>query len=174
MDNIFELCKTGDLDGLIQLEKKLDINKIINHTNKYGWTPFITATIYGHLNIVKYFVANGCNINVLQNNSNVLYHVVLNQGNKLNKKQLYEILNYLINELNNNINQRDTRGNTLLHYAIINNKVDSANILLDMGINKYCQNQYTDVAFDLAPNDEILERIHNKYVKDYLEYIATI
>jgi ankyrin repeat protein len=181
MDNIIELCKIGDLNGLIQLEKELGMrfnellhsDNIIDNINYTEQSPIFTALINGHLNIVKYFVSKGYNINVLQNNSNILYRVIFNE-NKLNKEQLFEILNYLINYLHFDINKRDICGNTLLHFAILNNKINSTNILLDMGINKYYQNQYSEVAFDLAPNDEILEQIDNKHITEYLEYVTTI
>ena len=168
MDNIFDLCKTGNLEGIQQLEEEFGIDNIINHTNKYGWSPFITAAIYGHLNIVKYLVANGCNIHVKQNNANIMTHIIFNKGDKLNKNQLREMIYYIIHELNFDINRRDVYGNTYLHYALANDKIDSANILLEMGINKYLQNQYNDFAFDLVSN-KVLEKIPNEYTKEYLQ-----
>jgi len=175
MDHIFELCKIGDLNGLIKLDKELGLrikDNIINNTNKYEQTLFFIATTNGHLHIIKYFISNGYNL--LNNSSNILKQIILNKENKLNEEKIFELLNYLINELNIDINNRDTCGNTLLHYAILHNKINSANVLLDMGINKYYLNQNSEVAFDLAPNDEVLERIHYKYVTEYLEYITTI
>ena len=168
-----KLCKNGDLDGLIQLEKEYGIDKIINHPSKNGLTPFITATIYGHLNIVKHLVEIGYQFNASHTNLEVLYSVVFNQCN-LNKDSLIEVLTYLINELGFDINERDILGNTLLHYAILKNKAETANMLLDIGINKYCQNQYSECAFDLAPNDEILEQIYHKHIVEYIEYMDTI
>jgi len=169
MENIIELCKIGDLEGIIQLEKELDIyiNDIYNENieNYVNKTPFVIALIHGHLHIVKYFISSGYNTDLLHN-SNIIHDVISNENN-LNKEQLIAIFNYLINELHIDINKRDMIGNTFLHYAITHNKIISANILLNMGINKYNQNQYSEVAFDLATND-LLEQINNKYVEDYL------
>ena len=58
---LFGACKNNDIKKIKELvEEKGDD---INEQNVYGWTVLHVASMYGHLETVKYLVEKGANIN---------------------------------------------------------------------------------------------------------------
>jgi ankyrin repeat protein len=66
-------CITGDLTSVKNIiEKRIDVNKIItvDHDEFWndGYTFLMTASMYGHIDIVEELIKNGANLDTLERN----------------------------------------------------------------------------------------------------------
>lgn len=66
-ETLFNAVKQGDIaDILLCLENGADVN--FKYQLMFGWTPLILATELGHFDVVKLLLANGANVNILNDN----------------------------------------------------------------------------------------------------------
>jgi ankyrin repeat protein len=60
-DNIFDACRQGDLEAVIFfISQRVDVNVC----DFCSWTPLMWACDYDHLEIVKYLLESGADLNV--------------------------------------------------------------------------------------------------------------
>lgn len=62
---LLDACKKGDLENVKSI---CTVKKHINAANDNGWTPLIVATYNNQIEIVKYLISEGANINIKNNN----------------------------------------------------------------------------------------------------------
>ena len=107
-------------------ENPTNINK---HNEAFSnWTPLHYASKNGHLNIVKFLIATGAEIDTLStNNVTPLLHAC-NQGH-------YSVINFLLNN-GANINHQNIHKSTSLHYAVDGKHLKIVKLLIQRGANK--------------------------------------
>ncbi|XP_015911917.1 G patch domain and ankyrin repeat-containing protein 1 homolog [Parasteatoda tepidariorum] len=62
-NDIFRYAQEGTLEVIKECINK-DDKSLINKQDVYGWTPLMCATCEGHLNVVKYLLQCGADVNV--------------------------------------------------------------------------------------------------------------
>lgn len=62
---LLDACKKGDLETVKSI---CTVKKHINDVNDSGWTPLIVATYNNQIEIVKFLISEGANINIKNNN----------------------------------------------------------------------------------------------------------
>ncbi|MCP3926279.1 MAG: hypothetical protein GY714_27250 [Desulfobacterales bacterium] len=116
--------------GLIETVKLLVSKKIsINKKNKYKSTPLDLALDNGHENVALYLLSKKGKYK----KSKSLIHIAV-------KKDYKEILKRYRNK--KNINQKDKRGNTQVHLAVLKGNVDYLKTLLNSGANINAVNKH--------------------------------
>jgi ankyrin repeat protein len=121
----------------------------LNVYNNNRHTPLMMACGHKHLNCVKYLVQNGADINAEDNNQDNLLHGCIHND-------AYDILLFLASNKNSKIiNNRNCNNNTPLSYAIKQNKMKYAEILLKYGADTHTCNLdgYTPLLYTTERND---------------------
>jgi ankyrin repeat protein len=121
----------------------------LNVYNNNHHTPLMMACGHKHLNCVKYLVQNGADINAEDNNNDNLLHGCIHND-------VYDILLFLVTNKNNKIiNNRNCNNMTPLSYAIKQNKMKYAELLLKYGADTHTCNLdgYTPLLYTTERND---------------------
>ena len=58
----------------------MQANIVVDCRNNNGFTPLMIAVYYGHLEMVKYLVTAGANINAQDNKKHTVLHVALRKN----------------------------------------------------------------------------------------------
>jgi len=149
---IHDLAKQGDVLGT---EIMFERGHYIDLKNEIGKTPLHIAAFFGHIDIVRFLVENGADINkeIESSGQTALYMAVLQNH--------YQIIRYLIkNGAFVNVTDKIT-GKTLLHIAAKKGDVQMTGILISAKINVLINNKRGMTARDIAAmnNNKILEKI---------------
>lgn len=151
--NIWEAVEKGSLLGV-----KYWLNqdpKNVNKKNKNfrDETPLMYACARGSLEIVKYLISQGAEINDTSKYGNTSLIIASYAG-------YMPIVKYLLDK-EVNINQQDTKNKfTALHWAINNDQLDIVKILIENGadINLKDNKDRTSIAYAKALNRLSIER----------------
>ncbi len=120
--DIFQIAKTGSLS---ELKSLLESNpKLVDQTNEAGYTPLILSCYNGNKEVAMYMIDKSKNIN-LNNGYGTALMAATVKGN-------YELVEYLL-EKKADTNIADSNGTTALHYAIIFNLENIAELLVKSG-----------------------------------------
>jgi ankyrin repeat protein len=122
-DQIHELAQKGDLEGIKTLiEKDPDL---LSARDKDGRTPLHWACRGVHLEVVKFLVDKGTDVNSEDSNKVVPLHSLAVRNNA-------EAIEILIAK-GANVDAKDYGGNTALHYAAMSDAADAVAILVKKG-----------------------------------------
>lgn len=116
-------------------------------------TPIIITAIHGHIEIVKYLIDKGADINAKNNDDESLLHIVANNGH-------LNIIKYLIENNKVDINGVNYKNQTPIMAAAINGKVKVVKLLLKYGANPEMKDILGDTALSNAikfDNHEIIK-----------------
>ena len=104
-NSVFYYSKHGDIDGVKPFVEKGDIYS----ANKYGFTPLLIATYYGHTSLVKYLVENGAVVDRQDNRgwTSLMYAAYYN----------YTEIAKILLEHNASVTIKNSEGKTALDYA---------------------------------------------------------
>lgn len=161
---LFQLASNAKSSRLFDSVMKYNID--INQTDEKGWSPIHFACRYNtNLDIFKFLIKNATNYQLKTNhNLSILHLSMLNENEEVAKYILEHKLYNDINEVDKNnatplliaaefsktteiielliknkanINAVDKEGNSILHYAIRNEKIEILEYILKLDIDKY-------------------------------------
>ena len=128
-------------------------NSPVDRPAKELGTPLKTAIEGGFVDIVRFLVKNGANINRTNEGGVTPLQTAIRWGN-------LETVKFLL-AAGAEVNVRDAYGFTPLMYAASGNKPEAAGLLLDKGADPQIKNNRGQTAMDLVsrnlPNKEVTE-----------------
>jgi ankyrin repeat protein len=131
-DEIHNLAQKGDLEGVkTQIEQNPEL---INARDKEGRTPLHWACRGVHLEIVRFLVDKGADVNVEDYNKIVPLHSLAVRNNT-------KAIELLLAK-GANVNAKDYGANTPLHYAAIYDAADAAALLIEKGASIESRDNY--------------------------------
>lgn len=116
LDDILEVCKSGTIE---ELKKISFTDRILFEKNQKGWSPIIVAAYNGNVDLVKWLVEAGADINDRNNNGTT---VIMYYKEYMSRSRDFSRLEELIN-LGADLSLSDHAGKTVFDY--INNSSDS-------------------------------------------------
>lgn len=120
--DIFQIARNGSVTELKQILKQDPL--AINKTNLSGYTPLILACYNGNDQVAKYLVENDADIDLNNGYGTALMAATI-KGNAA-------LVTFLLKH-KANVNLSDTNGTTALHYAVIFNLDEIAELLYKAG-----------------------------------------
>lgn len=167
-----------NLDDKDQVKSKEAYNKLSSHIKKHPESLYSQSSIYGSI-YTPYIYAASINLNTLIQLHNIyqalsknldlpdiyiepyefknikgdtLIHYITHRiiKDKPGVKNMYLMLEYILDTINVNINAVDKNGNTALHLASKFNKMDLVKVLLFHGINPNIINYEKKIALNYA------------------------
>ena len=157
----------------------------INTQNNFQETPLLSAASEGHISVVQYLISEGADVNILNNISeSPLFRSCIKGYSKVAVALIdaaadcsiitkymetammvaassgaANIVKMLANAEGTNLNVRNSRGETSLHYAALHGHVDVVKVLCELGINANAQSNRGDTALlaSLSSGVECLE-----------------
>ena len=131
MSELIDAVENNDIERVIIL---LEEGADPDIQNKYGETALIISSSNGYIENVKLFISSNENdVNFIINNINPFTHAT-NSNN-------FEVIKYLLNEAEINIDVVDGFGNTALIIACEKGLLEIANYLINNGANVNHQNE---------------------------------
>ncbi|XP_030851347.1 transient receptor potential cation channel subfamily A member 1 homolog isoform X2 [Strongylocentrotus purpuratus] len=159
--DLYKAAKSGNLSEIGRLLKdEEDGGKDrLNEPDKKDRTPLHHASQAGHVNVVKYLIENGADINAEGDNKRLAIHfAAMTKPGKASKIEESSVILYLLSQ-EVDVNARDTFGLTPLHIAAMRgNKPAVFNLLSadDININEKDKNDMTPLHVAcLHGNDDI-------------------
>jgi ankyrin repeat protein len=126
---IYEVTEKGDLSRLKNL-LSANTNLINAHRERDGATPLHLAVLNGHLEVARYLINMGADVNAKTAKDKTPLHLAASKtGPQFPGKQLAEALI----AAGAKIDLPSNDGSTALHYAAQNNAVDVADLLIQKG-----------------------------------------
>ena len=128
---------------------KEDFRKLINKKNSKGVVPLHYASFQGNVDIIKYLINYGADINALtKRDLNIIHYAA--QGNQPNSLVYF----YLFHRDKINLENVDKGGSTPLHWASYSSSVEFALYLINYGvdINKKDKNGNTPLHLAVIKN----------------------
>lgn len=152
--------KTGRFDStpLHDASEKNDIEAIsyllengadIEAENKLGQTALFTAAANKCSKAIYHLILKANIKHILPDTKKNIIHCILDNCINLNP---FQIIEYCICK-GINVNAQDNLGNTPLHYAVKNNLIDIARLLLKRGADKNIRNSDKETPLDIATAD---------------------
>lgn len=121
-NEFFNCCNAGDFDKVKYfIESGIDVN-VKNFES--GWAPLHYAAIYGNYDNVKYLIK----VNVVPKDDSDGFSPLFLAVFSKNIKNILKIVSLLINH-GAEINYRNNRGETVLHYVFFNSYIDDKNTI---------------------------------------------
>ncbi len=107
----WDACRVGNIFEVKKVIKKIDD---INKHNNEGWNAIIISAYNHHIEIIKYLLENGANINSINKNGTTVF---MYAKTKVIQNNNYEILDFLL-ENGADINKKDVKNCwTVLDYV---------------------------------------------------------
>jgi hypothetical protein len=117
-----------------------DLGARLNMVDSQGKTPLRVAVDLEAWETARYLIDSGADLFNTASDGESAATIILSKGPSVIK----QLLN------TNNINKKDTMGNTVLHYAAIKGKEDTIKTLLDLGAIKNIKNNEDETPYDIA------------------------
>lgn len=143
MVDIFEACAVGARDKVIKL-LALD-PYLLNSYSHDGWTPLHMAVFFGHIDLVRFLLDAGADIDALSKNGQDLTPLHSALANPHHAK-----VSLLLIEKGADITLAQSEGYTPLHYAAANGTDDVVIHLLAMNANRSAKTKDGKTPLDLA------------------------
>lgn len=152
--DLFESCCIGDSE---HVKSTLDTEpELINTFSEDGFTPLGLACFFGHVEIVKYLLKKGADVNTPS--SNPFQVAPIHSATAISN---YDITELLIKN-GANVNVRQQSGVTPLHSTAHNGKLEIIRLLIDHG---------ADVKAKTADNKTPLEMAEEKNYVEAADFI---
>ncbi|ORX42282.1 ankyrin [Piromyces finnis] len=161
-----------DLVKYLIEKKNVDIN--IQEINKL--IPLYYAFINGHINVVKYLIDKGTDLNISDNIGTAPLHFACQE-----EKENLDLVKYLIEEKNVDANVKNSFGCTPLHVACENGNINIVKYLIDKGADINIKDNYGCILLHRACLSEkesldlvkylIEEKKMNMNIKDSYGYL---
>ena len=132
--------------------------KNINHQNKHGWSPLMTATRRNNLELVKLLLKKGADVNLVNQCGN-------NALNLACSDQCFDIVKYLLQNTNVNINHQNNHGWSPLMTAVCRINLELVKLLLKQGADVNLVNCNDDDALKLAIYNNDISLFISKEIK---------
>lgn len=146
--DVFNVARNGTLEQAKQLVK-LD-PAAFNVINEEGFSPLLLACYRGNVEVAKFLIELGCNINQKSNMGTPLMAAVVKGNNQL--------IQYLVLK-NADLDISDSNGTTALIYAVQFNNIQAIKILLKHNADKTHKDKQGKTAFEyavFAGNEDII------------------
>ena len=175
-DDIYMSAKNGNLKCVQQnISNGVDVNIKTEDSDMMGNTPLMTASFYGHIEIVKYLIDEGADVNASRLYGNI---TALNEASQRGHDKIVQLLikhgaidSSLIDasavgdlekvskliEQGSDINQRAYRGTTALLKASSNGHLEIVKLLIKSGAKVNTQDMYGQTALMLSSYDGHLD-----------------
>ena len=152
--DVFDVARKGTL-----AEAKAHVKqnpKAFNVVNQEGFSPLILACYRNNIEVAKYIIENGGDINGSSNMGTPLMAAIVKGNN--------EIAKFLI-EKNADVNLADANGTTALIYATMFKNIEIVALLMKKNANVNLKDNRGNSALDyaiLADNDKLIETLKTK------------
>jgi ankyrin repeat protein len=147
---LFRAVQDGDIEGVRELFAG-HIIPDINDNNDYGWTPLITASDYGYIDIAKLLIDNGADVNAQSDNHKTpLMRAIVNNHIDIAK---------LLIEAGADVNAKDIFGSTALIFAAYYNRRNLVKMLIDNGADVNARDSHGKTARDYIKDKNDFDRI---------------
>lgn len=113
-NELLDACRQGDIEVVHNI---CVVKRHINEKDKHGWTPLIVATYYNRTEVVRFLIAHGANIYVVNNNGTTLLMYAKEAYRNTGDNSLFKL--YISLGLSKDI--QDYNGFNLAHYLERNN-----------------------------------------------------
>ena len=121
------LMYTVEKNDIEMVRLLLEYNAEVNLQNEYGWTAFMIAIFYDHIDIAKILIESGADIEIRDRKENrTIFMIVSHHGNM-------KMVEFLINELKVDINARDNNGWTAYMLARFEGHLEVVDFLESLG-----------------------------------------
>jgi ankyrin repeat protein len=131
-DEIHEAAQKGDL---VSVRAIIDNNsEAVHSTDKEGRTPLHLASRGAHLEVIRYLVDKGADVNALDNNHAAPLHSLANRDHS-------EGIEFLLSK-GADIDIIDYERHTALHYTAMNNQLEAAALLVQKGAGLEIKDDY--------------------------------
>ena len=105
--------------------KLIQIPKIVNIQNKFGWTPIIVAIYNNHKEIIKTLLINGAELSICNFKGTTPLMYAKSAYMKYRDSEILELLL----EFDFDIYQKDYSDKNILDYCVENNEIEVLNII---------------------------------------------
>lgn len=122
---IINAIKDGDLDTVRNLTRSE--SSLVNTTDVFARDCCMYAVHYDRIEILKFLIDNGANVNQVSSDSSTCLHIAAYKGNP-------DIVELLLKS-KANINAQDSFNRSPLHWAIVNPDMDCLRVLLKHNCN---------------------------------------
>ena len=132
----------------------------INQKNGKGYNALLYSAFRGNLEIFNKLMENGANISTTNSSGLNALHLAA-QGNFPN------IIVFLIEKYGFDINSKDNKGNTALHWAVYSNSRQTVDYLIYYNIDISLRDNDDDTALQIAmrkENQYLVKRLRDDYV----------
>ena len=144
VSDIFEYIRNNDLESVKKLIES--DNTLLEIGNYLSYTPLHIATFYGHIDIIKYLVECGADIETKDNDGNTPLYSSSYKGR-------LDVVKYLIS-VGVDIESKNNYDDTPLHIASVRYHIKIVEYLLSKGADPYIKNKYGDTTVDLYRDKE--------------------
>ena len=126
-----------------KFSKEMSRMEFINKQNVDGLTALHYSTFRGNIEIIKYLITHGGNPFIKDSDGHNVIHIAA-QGDKVNA------IHYFIKNFNFDVNDRDSKESSPLHWAAYLNKEVSLSYLIAWGANVNAQDTEMNTPLHLA------------------------
>ena len=144
--------------NLTEVHRLLYQGADINSKDKYGNTPLIWASLYGHLHVVRILIGRGSDVDLPNNDKSTALMKASQEGH-------LKIVNELL-VTNAKVDLKNKKGWTSLMYASDKEQLDIVRILLAYGADPTIQNNNGKSAADYAQKNTPLINVVNMYKQE--------
>ncbi|XP_076275512.1 histone-lysine N-methyltransferase G9a isoform X2 [Rhynchophorus ferrugineus] len=157
-------AKCGNLEACRSIvSASFSIPNYVNYQDDGGWTPLVWACEHGHIDIVKYLISKGADIDLRDVEYNVALHWAAFGGHS-------DIVELLLRN-NCNINILNVHGDTPLHICAREEKYDTVVTLLSRNANVFIINRNNETPLDCVSNEGMCYDAIASYIKKQRTYV---
>ena len=141
------------------IKSKSDLANYINQKNKKGYNALLYSAFRGNLEIFNKLMESGADISITNASGLNALHLA-SQGNYPN------MIVYLIEKYGLDVNSKDNKGNTALHWAVYMNSKQAVDYLVYYNIDTNLRDNDGDTALEIAVrkgNQYLIKRFNEDF-----------